>query len=101
MFAGTQPELREVLLRPSRDRERSVGRAWVHVLLDDAEQLPVEGREGRDDRLHGWLAGGRLDHHAESDGRGEPESLVVRSTSDGGVDLLEVDVPDRVPGSPG
>ena len=46
------------------------------------------------------LAERRLDHGAEADGRGEAQLLLADAGADRAVDLLEVDVLRRGPGSP-
>ena len=99
--AGRPPDVeaaaREVLAGADRDRQRDVRVARVQVLLDDAEQLPVERPERRQHGRHVRLSGGWLDHHAEPDRRGEAQLLVPDAPADRRVDLLEVDVADPSP----
>ena len=92
-----RPQRREVLARPGGDRQRDVRVARVQVLLDDAEQLPVERRERRQHGRHVRSPSGGSTITPSRTAGANPSCSSRTRAADRRVDLLEVDVADPAP----
>src|SRR3982750_2888414 len=94
-----QPTGDEVAGGPRGDRRGDVGLHRVEVLLDHGEQVGAELAESLQQRGHGRIPVGRLDHGAELDRLGQRQVLGPDPLADHRVDLLEMHVADPLGGA--
>src|SRR3954451_25276603 len=93
-----QPTGDEVAGGPRGDRQGDVGLHRVEVLLDHGEQGGAELAESLQQRGHGRIPLGRLDHGAELDRLGQRQVLGRDPLADHRVNLLEMHVADPLGG---
>src|SRR5262245_222909 len=95
-WASAEADVAQVCPSAASDRQRSVERCQVEVLLDDPVPVVADVVERVAHGTEVQHASFGFDEHVELDGLGERDALALDSFADAGVDALQVEIADAV-----